>query len=65
MIDTKSFVMSTKKPRPWRNLTFNMLPFGLSGIHLKLQATTSLTSSIIGSTFSTFMCDNGEASCYM
>jgi hypothetical protein len=38
MIDTKSFVMSTKKPRPWRKMTFDMLPISLGGIRLKLQA---------------------------
>jgi hypothetical protein len=37
MIDKKVSIMSMKKPHPWRKLTFDMLPFDLGGIHLKLQ----------------------------
>jgi len=65
MINTKPFVMSTKKPHPWKKLTFDMLPFGLGGICLKLQVRAPFMSSTIGVAFGTFMCNNGEASCYM
>jgi hypothetical protein len=37
-MDTKPSIMSTKKPCPWKKLTFDILPFGLGGIRLKLQA---------------------------
>jgi hypothetical protein len=33
--------------------------------HLKQQARAPFKSSIIGSIYSTFMCDNGEVSCWM
>jgi len=65
MINTKPFVMIIRKPYPWRKLNFDMLPFGLGGTHLELQAKAPFMSSIIGSTYGTFMCDNGEASCWM
>ncbi len=57
--------MITRKPCPWRKLTFNMLPFGCGSIHLELQARVPFMSSIIGLTSGTFVCDNGEASCWM
>jgi hypothetical protein len=44
---------------------FNMLPFGCGGIHMELQARAPSTSLIIGSAFGTFVCDNGEVSCWM
>ncbi len=56
--------MNTKKPHPWKKLTFDMLPIGLNGTRLELQVKAPFTSSTIGFTFGTFMCDNGEASCY-
>jgi hypothetical protein len=65
MINTKPFVMIIKKSHPWRKLTFDMLPFGHGGTHLKLLARVLFKSSTIGSTSSTFMCDNGEASCWI
>jgi hypothetical protein len=65
MTNTKLFVVTTRKPHPWKKLTLDMLPFGLGGTHLKLQMRVPFTSSIIGSTSTTFMCDNGEASCWM
>ncbi len=55
--------MNTKKPCPWRKLTFDMLPFSLGGIRNELQARPLIMSLIINSTFGTFVCDNGEASC--
>jgi hypothetical protein len=63
MINTKPFIMNTKKPCPWRKLTFDMLPFSLGGIRNELQARPLIMSLIINSTFGTFVCDNGEASC--
>ncbi len=63
MIDTKPFIMNTKKPHPWRKLAFDMLPFGFDGTRLKLLMKAPFTSSTIGSIFDTFMCDNGEALC--
>jgi hypothetical protein len=57
MIDTKPSIMNTKKPGPWRKLTFNMLSFGLGGICLELQTKVPFMSSTIGSTFGTFVCD--------
>jgi len=42
-----------------------MLPFGLGGTHLELQARAPFMSSIIGSTFNIFVCDKGKASCWM
>ncbi len=56
--------MNTKKPHPWKKMTFDMLPFDLGGTHLELQVKAPFTSSTIGSASSTFLCDNGEASCY-
>jgi hypothetical protein len=58
MINTKPFVMIFKKLHPWKKLTFNMLPFGHGGTHLELLARVLFKSSTIGSTSSTFMCDN-------
>jgi hypothetical protein len=55
--------MNIKKPCPWRKLTFDMLPFGLGGIHYKLLMRVPFTSSIISMAYGIFMCDNGEASC--
>jgi hypothetical protein len=65
MINTKPFVMGTKKPHPWKKLTFDMLPFNLGGIHLELPTKAPFMSSTIGSASGTFMCNNGEASCWM
>jgi len=65
MINTKPYVMNTKKPSPSRRLTFDMLPFGLGGIHLELLVRASFTSSTIRLAFGTFMYNNGEASCWM
>ncbi len=65
MIDKKPFVMSTKKPHPWRKLTFDMLPSDLGGIHLEQQVRVPFTSSQLIQLFGTFMCNNGEASCWM
>jgi len=65
MINTKPSIVITRKPHPWRKLTFDMLPFNHGGIHLELQARVPFTSSIIGLAFGTFMCDNGEASSWM
>jgi hypothetical protein len=62
MINTKPFIISTKKTCPWRNLTFDMLPFDLGGTHEKLLARVPFTSSTI---YGTFVCSNGEASCWM
>jgi hypothetical protein len=42
-----------------------MLPFGLGGIRLEVQVKVPFMSSIIGSAFGTFVCDNGEVSCWM
>jgi hypothetical protein len=42
-----------------------MLPFGLGGTRLELQAKAPFISSIIGFVFGTFMCNNEEASCWM
>jgi hypothetical protein len=42
-----------------------MLPFGLGGTDMELQMRAPFTSSTIGSTSGTFMCDNGESSCYV
>lgn len=33
MINIKPFVTSSKKPRPWKKLTFSTLPFGLGATH--------------------------------
>jgi hypothetical protein len=65
MINTKSSFMNTKKPRTWRKLTFDMLPFGLGGIHPELPTKALFKSSTIGLVFGIFMCDNGEVSCWM
>jgi hypothetical protein len=65
MINTKPFVMGTKKPRPWRKSTFNMLPFYLCGIHLQLPTKAPFMNSTIGSAFGIFVCNNGEVSCWM
>jgi hypothetical protein len=42
-----------------------MLPFDLGGTHLELQIRATFMNSTIGVAFGTFVCDNGEASCYM
>jgi hypothetical protein len=63
MIDTKPYIMNTKKPCPWRKLTFDMLPFDLGGTYLELQGMAPFMSSTIGSAFGIFVCDNGEDSC--
>ncbi len=47
-------------PEVLRHLNFDMLPFGLSGTHMELQAKAPFTSSIIG-----LASNNGEASCWM
>ncbi len=65
VVDTKPLVMIARKPHPWRKFTFNMLPFGHGGICLELLAKALFKSSTIGSTFGTFMCNNGEVSCWM
>jgi hypothetical protein len=65
MIDTKPCVMTTRNPRPWKKLTFNMLTFDYGGTCLEMLAWVLFKSSTIGSTFGTFVCDNGEASCWM
>ncbi len=57
--------MIIRKSCSWRKLTFDMLPFGLGGTHLELQAKAPFISSIIGFDSGTFMCNNGEASCWM
>jgi hypothetical protein len=63
MINTKPFVMSTKKPCPWKKLTFNMLPFSLGGTHMELQTKAPFKSSTMGLAFDIFVFDNGEVSC--
>ncbi len=65
MINTKPFIMITRKPCPWRKLTFNMLPFDCGGTLLELQVRAPFTSSTIGATFGTFVCYNGKASSWM
>jgi hypothetical protein len=40
-----------------------MLPFDLGGIGLELQVRVPFMSLTIGSTFGTFVCNNGEAAC--
>ncbi len=62
MINTKPSILNTKKPRLWRKLTFDMLPFGLGGTRLELLMRVPIKNSTTGEGFGTFMCDNGEAS---
>jgi hypothetical protein len=49
MINTKPYVMYTKKPHPWKKLTFDMLPIGFNGTCLELQMRVPFTNSTIGS----------------
>jgi len=63
MINTKPYVLNTKKSHPWKKLTFDMLPFGLGGTCLELPMWVPFKNSTTGEASGTFICDNREVSC--
>ncbi len=61
----KAFYYEYKKNMSFEEADFDMLPFSLGGTCMELQVKVPFTSSIIDSDFGIFVCDNGEASCWM
>jgi hypothetical protein len=54
-----------KKATSLEEADLQHVTIGCDGTHLELHAKLPFTSSIIGSACNTFVCNNGEASCWM
>jgi hypothetical protein len=65
MINMKPPCYDYKKAMSLEEVDLQYSPFSLSGIYLELQAKVPFMNLIISSASNTFMCDNGEASCWM